>query len=406
MALDIIIITAALVTAVLLLKKRANIGIIMIVESVFLIIPADLKVSDYLMTVYNSVRSQSTLRLIIVFIFIMILENILRKSGMMKDISSSLKEIIGNNRMAAGILPVVVGLLPSPGGARFSCPMVEEAASGNSADGDLAFVNYWFRHIWMDGFILYPGIILTAELIGVSVISFFIKLLPFIFVTAATGYFTGLRKIRKVKTVGVNNRKHNLKLFLISLSPVLIVIILYMILIGITDLALEISLVSVSVSLFIIKKYTLKDIWKAIKESFPFKLILIIFGVMIFKDVLFETGLLDGLPAFLDKSGIPVYAAFLILPFAAGVSTGITVSFISMSFPILLTLGLAGNIWYSVLAFTAGYIGMMITPVHLCMVVTGEYFRNPLHKLMKKVMISEIPLALLIIVLMILLFRR
>jgi hypothetical protein len=158
--------------------------------------------------------------------------------------------------------------------------------------------------------------------------------------------------------------------------------------------------------MFIIKKYSLKQALDVFKTSFPGKLILIIFGVMIFRDVLFETGLLDGLPEILNNAGIPVYAAFLLLPFLAGAFTGICVSFVSISFPILLTLGLSENLWYGVLVFVAGYIGMMISPVHLCMVVSSNYFKQSVPSVMRKVMLSEIPLTIIVICVMILMHTR
>jgi uncharacterized protein len=336
----------------------------------------------------------------------MMLENILRKTGMLKDIVISLKELVGSNRAVAGMLPLVVGLLPSPGGARFSCPMVDEIASKHSTGENLTFVNYWFRHTWMDGFLLYPGIILAAQLLEINVLAFFIRLLPFMIFTGIVGYFAGLRKIKKEKSNFTKNKRENIYIFLRSISPVFSVIIIYILLLNVTAYALELSLASVCGALFFVKRYKMRDVFETVKSSFPAKLILMIFGVMVFRDTLFGSGLLEGLPSLLSDAGIPVYAAFLLLPFATGAFTGICVSYISISFPILLTIGLNDNLWYGVLAFVAGYIGMMITPVHLCMVVTSEYFKNSISNVVKKVFISEIPLMIIVTVTMILLFSR
>ncbi len=406
MVKDILLVSAALIIAVVLIKKKMNIGIVMIIESILVALIADIDLSGYADIMFRSVTSVSTIKLVIIFILIMMLENILRKTGMLKDIVTSLKALVGSNRAVAGMLPLVVGLLPSPGGARFSCPMVDEIASEHSTGENLTFVNYWFRHTWMDGFLLYPGIILAAQLLEISVLDFFIRLLPFMIFTGIVGYFTGLRKIKKERSGSVKQKRENIYIFIRSISPVITVIIIYILLLDVTAYALEFSLASVCIGLLLIKKFTIRNIFVTLKRSFPAKLILMIFGVMIFRDTLFGSGLLEGLPSVLSDAGIPVYAAFLLLPFATGASTGICVSYISISFPILLTIGLNDNLWYGVLAFVAGYIGVMITPVHLCMVVTSEYFKNSISNLVKKVFISEIPLMIIVTVTMILLFSR
>lgn len=378
----------------------------MVTASFFLMLVTDMDIVSYLSTSYKSVISYSTIRLIIAFVFIMVLENILRNTGMIKRMTESLKELVGSNRAVAGALPIVIGLLPSPGGARFSCPMVEEVAKETSSKVNMTYVNYWFRHAWMDGFMLYPGIILASELLGTNVLVFFSRLFPFMLLTVIVGYFMGLRKIKKEKINATKSRKANIMSFISAISPVFAVILLYISLMSFSDNALEISLFVICTAMFIIKKYSLKQALGVFKTSFPGKLILIIFGVMIFRDVLFATGLLDGLPVFMEEAGIPVYAAFLLLPFISGALTGICVSFVSISFPILLTLGLSENLWYGVLVFVAGYIGMMISPVHLCMVVSSNYFKQSVTSVMRRVMLSEIPMTIIVVCLMILIYTR
>ena len=46
-------------------------------------------------------------------------------------------------------MPMLIGMLPSLGGAYFSAPMVKEATSGiHMSQEEKAFINYWFRHPW------------------------------------------------------------------------------------------------------------------------------------------------------------------------------------------------------------------------------------------------------------------
>lgn len=394
---------AALALTVLLLRKKVNLGLVMLMDSVFIAaiarIPAG-KTLDYAIT---GALSKSTIKLIIILFLIMMLENIMRNSGMVRKMVDNLKELTGSNRLASALLPTALGLLPSPGGARFSCPMVEEVAKENTDSMNKAFINYWFRHIWLDGFILYPGVILAAELLKVSVISLFIRLIPFMLVSVALGAVFGLVYVKKEKIVRTKPVGQSLVAFTIAMLPVIIVITVYVLLLNITPYSLEIASGGTVAALFIIKKYTLKKIIETTIEAFPVKLVIIIVGVMVFKEILLESGAISSLSGIMNTYGIPPAVLFVLLPFAGGFTSGITVSYVSLTFPILIPLGLDNNLWFSAIAYAAGSVGGMITPLHLCAVMTADYFKTSLVGLLKRVVIAETPLMILSIVVLIIL---
>ncbi len=392
---NIILAAAALAVTVILMKKQVNLGYIMLIDTVFLSVIVRLPFSTVLKYSLDGAVSIETVKLIVILFLIMMIENIMRNSGMIKTLVDSLKELVGSNRAAAGLLPAVLGLLPSPGGARFSCPMVEEITGENAQGFDKSFINYWFRHIWLDGFILYPGVILAAELIRVSVISMFLHLLPFMIFTAILGWIFGLSRLKKEQVQKTKPAAESLKTFIISMLPIITVIAAYISLLNVTYFSLEIAAGSVMVVLLAVKKYSLKKILATVKEAFPVRLMIIIIGVMIFKEVLLESGAIDGLPALLSRYGIPSAALFFALPFIGAFTSGITVSYVSLTFPILIPLGLSNNLWVAAAAYLAGYIGNMATPLHLCAVMTADFFKSNLGKILKRVAICQIPLFLI-----------
>ena len=82
---------------------------------------------------------------------------------------------------------------------------------------------------------------------------------------------------------------------------------------------------------------------------------------------------------------IPIIFIIMIIPFISGLSTGIAVGFVGASFPIVMNLLGAspteGQIMsYTVIAYSFGFIGMMLSPVHVCHIVTVEYFQTSLNK--------------------------
>ena len=401
-AVDILLIAAALAGTVYLLRKQVNLGVVMLLDSVFIVLVARIPADKALLFAFKGAISESTVKLILILFLIMMIENIMRNTGMIRSMTDSLKELVGSNRLAAGLLPVVIGLLPSPGGARFSCPMVEEVTGDATDDANKAFINYWFRHIWLDGFILYPGVILAAELLKVSVISLFLHLIPFMLVSVLLGCVYGLRHMRKEKAVRTKPVKESLRTFIISMLPVITVISVYIILLKTTPYSLELAAGSMVIILFAVKRYSFGKIIKTMREAFPVKLVLIILGVMVFKEILLESGAIAGLSELMNTYGIPAAVLFILLPFAGGFTSGITVSYVSLTFPILIPLGLGGNLWYAAIAFTAGSVGGMTTPLHLCAVMTADYFKTSLTGLLKKIALAETPLLILAVALLLL----
>jgi hypothetical protein len=122
---------------------------------------------------------------------------------------------------------------------------------------------------------------------------------------------------------------------------------------------------------------------------------------MVFKEILLDSGAINGLSTLMNTYGIPPAVLFLLLPFVGGFTSGITVSYVSLTFPILIPLGLNDSLWYAAIAFAAGSIGGMITPLHLCVVMTADYFKSSLVELLKRVAIAEIPMMILSIIVLV-----
>ena len=137
----------------------------------------------------------------------MALENIVRKKGLLERIMESVVNIARDRRGAMAVLPGVIGLLPSAGGAAFSAPMVQEVA----ADADMkpehkAFINYWFRHILGIHLAAYPGVVLAAAVTRIPTDRFLISQLPLPLAVVFVGAMLGFRGIKTTAVPGKRNR--------------------------------------------------------------------------------------------------------------------------------------------------------------------------------------------------------
>jgi uncharacterized protein len=96
--------------------------------------------------------------------------------------------------------------------------------------------------------------------------------------------------------------------------------------------------------------------------------------------VLEATGAAAEIAANLTSLGIPAFFVLIILPFVIAMSTGMTMAYVGITFPILLTYFSTGDfpMIAFMLAYAGGYAGIMLSPVHLCLVLTARYYRAEL----------------------------
>ncbi len=122
---------------------------------------------------------------------------------------------------------------------------------------------------------------------------------------------------------------------------------------------------------------------------------MIILGIMAFKGILIESHIIDNIQEELIHYHIPTTLVVATLPFISGLVTGIAIGFVGSSYPLIVAVlhgQLQGSemLAYSTLAYGFGYMGMMMSPVHLCLLVSKDYFHADfvgIYKLLLKPMI-------------------
>ncbi|MFA7160333.1 MAG: DUF401 family protein, partial [Kiritimatiellia bacterium] len=111
----------------------------------------------------------------------------------------------------------------------------------------------------------------------------------------------------------------------------------------------------------------------------------------------------------LVQSGISVVPIVAILPFLAGLITGIAAGFAGIAFPLIVGLLESGGCGLTpmatlALAFGFGYMGMMVSPIHLCLIMTRDYFSArlvPIYRQLAPVVAAQT----LVVVLIFLIFK-
>lgn len=395
---DILKTTAVLVFIVILLRRKVSMAAVMPIGALALGVLYLTPPKDFLAAVWAGAFAPKSLEMTLTLALTMVMENILRTTGMLKRMVSSLSAALPDRRLVMAAMPAMIGMLPSPGGAVFSAPMVAEAAgSENIMAEQKALTNYWYRHIWEYVSPLYPGIILAAGITGISTQTLFLANLPFALSVVAWGAlfcFRGLGR-QPIPSAGTARRRELLT-FLAMVSPIL----LSLLLVVLFRVSPALSLAGAVVALYAVHRYTPSAILANLRESMSAKALLLVVGIMIFQEVLRVTGALGGISSFFATSGLPVHLVLILIPFIAGVMTGLTVGYVGITFPLLLPLmgqpsvspGLAA------LAFGSGFAGVMLSPVHLCYVLTCEYFQVDIARIYRRLFLpSALVLAAAII---------
>ncbi len=409
---------------IFLLRRKYNIGLVMLVAALVLGLVFGLEPGAIAAQMAATLVAPATIVLMGVLVLIMIMESVMRKTGMLEVMTGALFHLPLNRRLVFVSIPAIIGLLPSAGGARFSAPLVARATEGTPYRAeDRVFINYWFRHVWEFSLPLYPGLILAAHISGVPLETIILWQWPFTLTWAVLGYYyifklrgaTGkagrdeitagcgkkpgelpavvaseeAERVKAGEDVRCDStgeqpgngggdkdyvesrdgKKRWLGTLAASTWPLWVVVALVLF-----RVPMLVALCIVLGLLVIQKRYPLKQVALILKEPMTLKICILIWGIMAFKDVLQASGAVGQVSRFVVQLGVPAVLLAVFLSLLAGVLTGLVTACIGVSFPLVMAM-IEPTVVLVMLTYVAGVVGVMLSPVHLCLVLTVEYFR-------------------------------
>ncbi len=371
---------------------------------------------EAVMLIFASMGSRDSLRLMALIFMVIFMSRLMKVAGTLELISDSLKKAFSDARLSYGVIPAIIGLLPMPAGALISAQMVKKAADElETSPEERTFVNYWFRHVWEYSWPFYQGVIYTAAILSLAVSSVVSIMFPLTLISIGVGYWFGLRGLKKGS--GKKDVSGILE-FLVVLWPIWLVIALSMgvglgLMYGliITDLAIiavysygkyvsrEPKETDLKKSFFGGEKgFGIKGTITALEDSVRADIFFIILAIMVFKGALEYTDGVSALPISMKLHGIPPIIAVMVLPLVVGVMSGLTVAFVGITFPILLPMLMPGGVVSPsmlALAYLSGFVGVLFSPMHLCLVFSTEYFGADMSKVYRKLAMPLLSLFVL-----------
>jgi integral membrane protein (TIGR00529 family) len=378
----------------LLIKRKWTLGNAFLTSSAGLGLIFGMRPLPIIQSAGAAMVHPKTLSLSVVVSLILVLSHSLEKSGQMTRLLEGFKGLIRWPKVNMVIFPALIGLLPMPGGAIFSAPMVKNLGDDYGLSGSqLSYINYWFRHIWEYWWPLYPGILLTTALAEVDLWHLVFFTLPLTVVAVAAGYWPLRGAMVGSQKVVV---RHAIGPFFKELAPILFVIGLGLALGNVMSVILPDTMSAITKELGLIVALLLAIVWvwrgnsmswpvcwMIIRQPALLKMIYMVTAILIFKGVLEDSGAVKLVSQEMLRWHIPLMPIAMLLPFLVGLVAGITIAFVGTTFPILISLihSLGQShllLPFLMLALASGFVGVLLSPLHLCLLLSNEYFQTSL----------------------------
>lgn len=398
--LDILKITLVFATILIFLRFKWSIGYVMFVGSGLLFLLYRVPFPVVVHTVDVTVTDAVTIKLFFALTLIRVLEMILREKNVMNRMMEATRVFLRKKKVVIVSMPMLIGLLPSLGGAYFSAPMVEESTRGlTMSPEEKGFINYWFRHPWEYVLPLYPGILLASAVTGIELRSLILANSVYAALVVITGILFGLKGIRgnfgedeqsPVLPPGSEGPKHGTPdprsmagggRLIWSFLPIFCILFLVIV----VHVELHYSLGIVIAALFLFYRSGRREILRALRYGFTPEVFVLIIGTMLFKFAMEGSGAVGRLNQFFALTGIPLLPVLLALPFLIGLLTGLTMGFVGSTFPLIVSMTGGAHLGSLTLAFASGFFGVLLSPVHLCLVLTREYFKADVWGIYKRI---------------------
>lgn len=355
----------------LLIRFRVRLEIVLPAGALVLALLFDMGPLDAALVYGNLFGSMQFLALFCVIFFVMLLGELMERGKILTQMSSIFLSLFRDNRIAAAASTAFIGLLPMPGGSLLSAPFVEKLVPSEKNEHKLV-LNYWYRHIWEYFYPLYSGMAWIITVMKAPPLSILLYLGPLSLIMIAAG-LPFIRHAPRETPPGLDGNARPYRLLLIG-WPILLAVS-----VSLAGVPLWIAVI-IAVTAFVAVNRELARF--TLPYLFSKKTIFTVFmtaGIVYFERIVREAGVATAIYEALRHTNAEIVVFTLSL--VIGLLTGISIAFISIVFPIIspfLVHDGALDMPLLAFAYTGGFTGVMLSPTHLCLIVTTDYFKTRL----------------------------
>jgi len=439
----IAVIIASFVLIVVMVRIRIPLWAALLAACILVMASTGLGAQSAVSEFANTLVDPEVLSLALIIAFILLFSDALKLGGGLERVVDAFKKLGPGPRTRLAAFPALIGLLPMPGGAVFSAPMVKAAGKGmTSAPGQFSAINYWFRHIWEYWWPLYPGVLIAVAVSGISIGTFAVAMMPFTLISVWIGFATLFPKPRaqspdqdnseNTPKDGFNGSNEDrsanqstpsgiarfrarpvgsVRSLIRELGPIIVVVVGGVGLELVRELleksgtsifqplprtAIILALATALVFTIARDKVKIVQLLKDWVCRQNIEMILMIVLVIYYKNLLEAGGLIGRTVDELLLWNVPIWGVVVILPFLLGLITGIQFAAVGVSFPMIVGMAeAAGMSMIAVLSlgYVLAFMGVMLSPVHFCLLLTKEYFKDGFAVIYRRI---AIPIVVMI----------
>lgn len=358
---------------VILFKFKEPLYAILASTIIFGVLTYSTNFSMFFTDLYKGILSPPSLRIYLLIFMAFYLASLLKDLGLLDSLTQGFSSI--SNRLAAILVPSSIGLIPMPGGALVSAVSARDLYFKvlKICKEFATYINYWFRHIWVPSWPLYQQIILAAIILDIG-----------IYDVIGSTYIGTLVVITLIPLVisllpKLDSGKKNY----VSLLNGIWIFIIMSLLVILFRLSLEYVLIIAIAMISLFYKTSIQIHKNAFKFALKLKIYAIIAFSLVFKEFILTSGADKEFINLIYTFKVNPYLAAFLIPFSAGLISSSEYIFVGVSFPILYSLIIVnGSVNHIMLliSYIAGWQGAMLSPLHLCLILTADYYKVDLTK--------------------------
>ena len=380
-----VILALALLIIMVLLRRHIPIGPAILAAGFFIWATTAPQFHYLPDALYTTLTSARTYDLILALYFVMCLEIELRTGGVLDGMVRALHHLLRSPKLTLAIMPAFLGLLPSLGGARFSAPIVEGAAKNLGLTAEhKANINFWFRHIFEFSSPIIPGMLMACSIANIpfsQLLRHLAWVTPLFF---AIGWFVLMRPLQLPAESkdggGFAEHKQDYIHLLLALAPVAVNFIL----IVSFNFSAAAAMALVAVTLIFVLRFSnhVINIKQVFTGACDLKMLMNILCIFYFIQILTDTKVLYAIVSEFQKSPLPQPVIVAAVSFIIGVLTGMSQGHVAIVMPIIAAMA-PGDLTLAGIAMVFGVAGQMLTPTHMCLIVTLDYFKADYFKCLR-----------------------
>lgn len=388
-----IFLTLAIAMAIILflLRRHWPIGPAILAGGVFMWLVRSPEPVHFITALQQTFTMPRTYDLLFALYFVMCLEIELRTSGTLDGMVRALRELFPSEKYTLALMPAFLGLLPSLGGARFSCPIVDAASRDTTLSQEhKSRINFWFRHVFEYSNPINPGMIMACSIAAVPISALIVHLGWMTFFAFACGWLvlmTGFSTPdRDEEPLSSEELRKNIFDIVLCLAPVVANFILVVFLrIG---PAVSMGLVVIAMIFVLRLTYRVVPVKTLFVDALDAKMLANVTAILYFIQLLTVTHILDAIVAAFNAMPLPPQIIIACVSFIIGVLTGLSQGHVAIVLPIVAAMA-PGDLTMVGIAMASGIAGQMITPTHVCLMVTLDYFKADFFRTLKDLLVLE-----------------